>query len=264
MDSASATSPLGALWRVWRRIYRVCLLLLHAIVGMLLQFGLLCVSPVVDIDAAEQAVTRWWQSMLCRILGLKIRIVGQPSAPPVMIAANHVSWLDIPVLGGVLPVHFLSKSEVRRWPLIGWLATMAGTIYIERGAHGARLVTGAMINKLHSGRSVVFFPEGTTTNGDTVRRFLPRLFAAAVEAEAVVQPVAIRYLHHGGPHPAAPFVNDDMIGVHLIKVVGEPKIDVEVTFCPPVRAVTERRRIAELAYEAIAGVVLGEPRGVAE
>ncbi len=245
--------------RAIRRLYRLVFLLVHAVVGMLLQFGLLLISPFVSTGRAEQAVTRWWQGRLCRVLGLQIKVVGEPAAPPVMVAANHISWLDIPVLGGALPVHFLSKSEVRAWPLVGWMATMAGTIYIERGAHGAKGVSSSMIERLQAGRSVVFFPEGTTTDGTSVRRFLPRLFSAAVEADAVVQPVAIRYVHHDGPHPCAPFIEDEMIGTHLIKVLGERLIEVELTFCPPICGATERRRIAELARQAISGIVDSPP-----
>ncbi len=259
LTTSTMSQALDRSRRATRRFYRLILLLIHALVGILLQFGLLLASPFVSIDRAEQAVTRWWQGRLCRVLGLQIKVVGEPAAPPVMVAANHVSWLDIPVLGGALPVHFLSKSEVRTWPLVGWMATMAGTIYIERGAHGSKGVSGSMIERLQAGRSVVFFPEGTTTDGTSVRRFLPRLFSAAVEADAAVQPVAIRYLHHDGPHPCAPFIDNEMIGTHLIKVLGERLIEVELTFCPPIRGATERRRIAELSRQAISGIVDRQP-----
>jgi 1-acyl-sn-glycerol-3-phosphate acyltransferase len=171
------------------------------------------------------------------------------------VVSNHVSWLDIPVLGATLPVCFLSKAEVRRWPLLGMLATMAHTVYIERGAHGARVVSEKIVAQLRGGRNVVLFPEGTTSDGKSVRRFVPRLFAAAIETESRLQPVAIHYPPVRGVESVAPFFGGDRMGSHMLKVLAEPSIDVQVTFCPPIHEMQSRRRLSELSREAIRVVI---------
>jgi 1-acyl-sn-glycerol-3-phosphate acyltransferase len=241
--------------RILRRSVRVPLLALHAIAGLLLQFGLYALRPLHRHDQLERQATRLWHRVLCRLVGLRLQVIGEPVTGASLVVSNHVSWLDIPVIGGCLPAAFLSKAEVRRWPVVGWLASNAGTLYIERGAHGLREVSGAMGEALRHGRCVAFFPEGTTSPGDSVRRFLPPLFSAAIEAGVPVQPVAVRYPHGDRNHPHAPFVNDEPIGSHVWRLLGDPGFRAEVTFCKPLEATGARRRLAAEAQKAISQVI---------
>jgi 1-acyl-sn-glycerol-3-phosphate acyltransferase len=236
--------------RMLRAAFRLAVLLLHALLGLVAQLGLRVAAELVPIGHLESTATRLWHQGVCRLIGLRIQAVGAH-----LVVSNHISWLDIPVLGATLPVCFLSKAEVRRWPLLGMLATMAHTVYIERGAHGAWVVSEQIVARLRRGRNVVLFPEGTTSDGRSVRRFMPRLFAAAIATESSVQPVAIRYSSVGDVESVAPFFGGDRMGPHMLKVLAEPSIDVQVTFCPPIHEIQSRGRLTELSREAIRVVI---------
>jgi 1-acyl-sn-glycerol-3-phosphate acyltransferase len=205
------------------------------------------------------AVVRWWHGRLCRALDLEVEVSGN-LAPGALLVANHVSWLDIPVLGARGPVQFLSKAEVRDWPLVGWMAAVAGTLFIARGAHQAGGILDLIGEHVRAGVPVVIFPEGTTTDGRAVRRFHPRLFAAAQRAGLRVQPIAIRYGADGDPDPIAPFVGDDDLVSHLLRVVAHPGLTVRVRLLPPLESgMTDRRSLAEQCRQAIAGSLSPAP-----
>ncbi len=151
------------------------------------------------------------------------------------LVANHVSWLDIPVIAAARPCHFLSKAEVARWPVIGWLARSVGTLFIRRGAGESRAKAGEIREHLALGRGILVFPEGTTTDGTAVRRFFPQLFAAAEDAP--VQTVAVRYRDAAGQvDRSLAFIDDDELHHHLWRLLGRERIVVDLTFGPPVPA----------------------------
>ncbi len=203
------------------------------------------------------ALACWWYRRLVRCLALDLSCRGAPVAGA-LLAANHVSWLDIPVLGGLAPLRFVSKAEVRQWPLVGWLATTAGTLFMQRGAHEATGMARRIRRHLQEGASVVIFPEGTTGDGRQLRRFHARLFASAEHDGAAVQPVAIRYGHGLEPDDTAPFVGDDTLLTHLWRVLRHPRLAVTVTFLPPLDAGRKgRRQLAESARAAIATQLAG-------
>ena len=239
---------LTAYWRALR-------VTLHVLVAAL-------VTAVAALLRALHLQTRWlarvtraWHARLCRLLGLDIQVDGT-AADGVLLVANHISWLDIPVLGACAPFVFLSKSEVRHWPLIGWMAGIVGTLYIERGAHQTADLAAAIGDQIRAGRSVVIFPEGTTGEGHDLRRFHSRLFAAAQQPGIRVQPVAIRYGSNGKPDGVAPFVGDDDLVSHLWRVLHQRRLPVRITFLPTFDpAGLDRRALAEQSRAAIAGVL---------
>jgi lyso-ornithine lipid O-acyltransferase len=241
-----------------RVAFRLVLLLVHMGIGLVV---VLLISHQredgVPRGRFERAV-RWWLARVPRIAGVRVHVRGTPLEGPVLAVSNHVSWLDIPVLGGLAPVGFLSKAEVRRWPLVGWLAARTGTRFIERGAHGASEVTERIARDLAAGRRMHVFAEGTTTDGSDVRRFHPRLMAAAQVAGCPIQPVAIRYLPapDGRPTPA-PYFGGAVLFPHLLRVLAEPRLDVVVCFLEPL-AVSDydRRGLADAAHGAVRAVVL--------
>lgn len=200
-------------------------------------------------------LVRWWHGRLCRALGIRIEMTGDP-APDALLVANHVSWLDIPVIGAQGRIGFLSKSEVRDWPLIGWMASVAGTLFMTRGANQ----TGEMIRRIYervrSGLAVAVFPEGTTTDGTRLLRFHPRLLAAGQGAGVRVQPVAVRFGANGTPDPIAPFVGDDALLPHLARLVRHRGLRVRLHFLPPLEGgELSRREIAEYCRCAIASAL---------
>ncbi len=198
---------------------------------------------------------------LCRLLRLRVTSRGAPPQSAVFLVANHVSWLDIPLIGGVAGLAFVSKAEIRTWPIFGWMAAQGGTLFIPRGAGQAAEIARGITASIGAGSSVLVFPEGTTTEGVELRPFYPRLFAAALETAAVVQPVAVRYLCASGPHPTAPFVGDESFPSHLWRVLAEPEIVAEVCFLEPLATPPgDRRAVAVACRQAIADALGFPPR----
>ncbi|MEW5838289.1 MAG: lysophospholipid acyltransferase family protein [Pseudomonadota bacterium] len=198
---------------------------------------------------------RRWHGQVCRALHVDIRAHGE-AQPGVLYVCNHISWLDIPVLGSQLDgVRFLAKSEVRRWPLIGWLAQRAGSLFIERGQGQDSLHD--VVAALRQGHSVLIFPEGTTTDGLSLRRFHPRLLQAAQLAQTAIQPVALRYLdQHGAPNPRAAYIDDDSFGDTLGRIVQEQALYAEVRFLPLIRPESlPRNQLAAAAHASIAAAL---------
>ncbi|MBK6756150.1 MAG: 1-acyl-sn-glycerol-3-phosphate acyltransferase [Moraxellaceae bacterium] len=192
----------------------------------------------------QQPVIKFWQKRFCRVLGLKVIVHGTAEKRPALWVSNHISWLDIPVIGAHFPVHFLSKSEVASWPVVRHLAKAAGTLYIKRGSGDAQSVSSQMAQHLQAGRSVLFFPEGTTTNGQSLKRFYHQLFHAACITGTDIQPVVLCYTdQQGNLHQIAPFIDDDELGEHLFKVLKEKHIQVEVLVLPRVSVHGKNQRM---------------------
>ena len=189
---------------------------------------------------------------LCNIVGMRITVHGERPGHGVLLVANHVSWLDIPAVMSVLDVDFVSKHEVRRWPVVGTMAERAGTLFILRGGREAAATTAdSMAARLRQPYNVIVFPEGTTTDGTGVRRFHARLYQAAVQANVPVQALAIRYPGQLGPGGIAPFVDDQSLFNHLWRLMGEKRLTTELHFCRPLAPTGERRVLAERTREHV-------------
>lgn len=139
-------------------------------------------------------IVRFYLGCVGWLLGLRIKVAGQPVAGRVLYAGNHISWLDIPAIGGTMPARFIAKSEIAGWSLIGWLARLGGSVFVARQKRSeARVQANAVSAALTQGRPVVLFAEGGTGDGIALSPFRASLFAAANEAGAIVQPVAVDY-----------------------------------------------------------------------
>ncbi len=237
-------------------VLRLFALTVHALLGALI--AALSPGHTLTDTKTGQRIIRLWHRMLLAILGLQFRVRGTPVGPPALIVANHISWVDIPALGAVSFGHFVAKSEISAWPIIGWLARQAGTFYIKRGDRKASAgVAERMSAAFRSHQSVILFPEGTSTDGQGVRAFHARLFAAAIEAGCPVQPVSLNYPDYKGSiHQAAPFIGEDTLLQHmwrLLQARGEFVVDVQ--FLPPqpssgltARTLAEHSRMAIVAH----------------
>jgi len=159
-----------------------------------------------------------------------------------------VSWTDIPLLGMVTPMSFLSKAEVRTWPVAGWLAAKAGSLFIRRGSGDSQLIRKQMTRHLEQQHPLLMFPEGTTTDGRSLRTFHGRLLASAIEADVSLQPVAIRYLRDGQVDPLAPFIGDDDLLSHLMRLFANDQGDVEIHVLTPIACAGQERAV--LAFQA--------------
>ena len=244
--------------RLYWRLLRVSAVIL---LGLLLA-AVLALGERLALRASvqgRQRLTRWFMARLATALPFRVQVIGELPAKPMLWVANHVSWCDIPLLGMLRPLSFLAKAEVARWPVLGWLARQAGTLFIRRGAGDAAQINQQLANHLHQGRHLLIFPEGTSTDGSSVRTFHPRLFACAIQAGCAVQPVAIRYLRNGKPDTVAPFIGDDELPAHLRRLLASDVAEVEIHLLLPIAANTlSRRAIAERAQLAIERALAGQ------
>ncbi|MGN6728848.1 MAG: lysophospholipid acyltransferase family protein [Rhodanobacteraceae bacterium] len=197
---------------------------------------------------------RGWSRAFLAMFGVRVRRVGAPLVDPVMFVANHGSWMDISVLHTQREAGFVAKAEIARWPLINWMARRGGTIFHERGStHSLGTVMTEMSTRLRAGYSVAAFPEGGTAPAGTLKVFHARIFQAALDANAPVQPVAIRYLRDGAPWPGIAFAPGESFIGNLWRVLGERRTIAEVHFLDPVTIAEEgRRRMADTARSRIA------------
>jgi len=231
--------------------WRFLLLLLHLFLSILLAIPFLNNSIRPGSMAARYVL--WWHKRICTIFGMKVRTDGKINQQPTLFVVNHISWFDIPALGSVVPVHFLSKDEVNSWPIIGWFAAKAGTLFIKRGEHGASTQSMQEIQStLRDGRHVIIFPEGTTTDGTSVKRFHSRLFQAAIDAGVQVQAIALRYPHPEGVHPKVPYVGETQLLDSTLGLMSEASMEARLHFLPPINASEYTRdELAQVTREQI-------------
>ncbi|HEV2621565.1 MAG TPA: lysophospholipid acyltransferase family protein [Frateuria sp.] len=248
-------------WRAVRYLWRVPLLLLHIVLGIVLcAFILSWNKQRVMVDGREpfaHRMIRWWSTVLMRIFGLRSVRIGTPLPDPVLFVANHTSWIDIELLHSQRAACFVAKAEIARWPLVGWLAASGGTIFHRRGSnHSLASVMQTMVERLRGGRSVAVFPEGGTGHNGVLKVFHARIFQAALDAPVPVQPVALRFARDGKRVIEAGFREHENFMGNLLRMLGEAPLDAEVHFLQPVPAMPDaRRRMAELSRERIAAAL---------
>jgi 1-acyl-sn-glycerol-3-phosphate acyltransferase len=239
------------------RNWRLARLVLHLLVGVIKAALLL---PRVGRAQRTELIRRWSAGVLA-ILNVRLSVRGEVpdlSAAGVMFVANHISWLDIYLLDAVCPVRFVSKAEVRAWPVIGWLAVKIGTLFIERTRrHDTARAGREVVDALGQGDCVAVFPEGTTSNGTLLRPFHASLLQSAINSGAWLWPVAIRYLHRDGTANLSPAYVDNMsFGASLFRILGEPDLEAEITYLEPLPVHgRSRRELAVLAEKAIANAL---------
>jgi len=235
------------------RFFLLILLLLFGIIPLLLAINRVGSSIKVGHRSLDEFFLVWWTDMVCRTFGIRVRTSGLAIEGPVLMVANHISWLDILALYREFPIGFVSKAEIRKWPLIGMLTTMSGTVYLERGnTDSSSSVTQAVVDRLKQGGRVAIFPEGGIRPGDGVKVFHARLFAAAIEAECAIQPVMIRYKRDGRRDPGMTFMENETFMGNIVRLLGRPSSICEIRFLQPTQA--EGRPRKELAGWAQAAI----------
>jgi len=230
---------------------------LYARLSAFVGFLLLSMATLVVLRAAELCsrrrigrapFVRHYCAGLCWLMGMRIQTHGVALEGSALRVCNHVSWTDIPILGACLPLRFLAKREVASWPLIGWIARHIGTLFVQRGAGDSATVRQTLAAALEDGGSVLVFPEGTTTAGDSIKPFHPRLLGAAIAAKRPVQAMTIAYHRDGQPDHLVPFIGDDDFIAHLCRLLRKPAVRVDVMFHLPL-TVSASDRPSELARE---------------
>jgi 1-acyl-sn-glycerol-3-phosphate acyltransferase len=209
--------------------------------------------------ARRQRWSRWFMARLTNALPFRVTVSGELPGQPMLWVSNHVSWTDIPLLGMLAPLSFLSKAEVRTWPVAGWLALKAGTLFIRRGSGDSRLIQRQMSNHLQKNNALMIFPEGTTTDGRSLRTFHGRLLSSAIDTDVPLQPVAIHYSRDGKPDPIAPFIGDDDLLSHLRRLFANEQGDVHIQLLKPIVSTgQERAALAYQAQQAVQKALFGE------
>jgi lyso-ornithine lipid O-acyltransferase len=192
------------------------------------------------------------------LLGLRVRIQGQPVRGDALYAANHVSWLDIPAIAGSVPARFIAKSEIAGWSLIGWLAKIGGSVFVRRQHRSeARVQADAVVTALGEGRAVVLFAEGGTGDGVALTPFRPALFAAANEAGVTVQPLAVDY---GARQAEIAWPAGARFSAELKRMLNRPApVPVTLHFLPPLDGASVDRKLLAIRTQAAVAGALGSP-----
>ena len=242
--------PLAA-WRLLRSVVHG----VHGLTIVLLRFH--------SIDAAQrEAYIQWWATKMLRTMGIALRVEGTPRAGGTLMVLNHVSWLDIMAVHAVCPrARFVSKADVRQWPLVSRLVDAAGTLYLERERkRDALRVVHLMASALTAGEMVAVFPEGTTSDGRALLPFHANLLQAAVATGTPVQPVALRFSdrHDAVMSRAIEFVGETTLLQSLWRVAGGDDVTVHVQLLPTVASVGAERRALSESLRARIGVALDQ------
>ena len=234
-------------------IVKLARALLHILIGF---FTILLVFPRLSSDERQLRTQVWSRGMLRRI-GIELVVKGNPAlGGPLLLVANHMSWLDITALHAARFCRFVSKADIKKWPFIGMLATGIGTLFIERESRrDAMRVVHHMTASLQAGDVLGVFPEGTTSDGSGLLPFHANLFQAAIAANVPVQPVALQFIdRRTGQSSTAPcYVGDDTLMQSVWRTVTTPHIGVVIHFGEPqLAAGRDRRALAAALQQAVA------------
>jgi 1-acyl-sn-glycerol-3-phosphate acyltransferase len=238
-----------------RAVWRLARVAVHALYG-----AAICalVFPFLARERRMHIVGRWSAQMLT-VLGIALRSSGIAKTGPVLFVANHVSWLDILAINAVHPARFVSKADVRHWPVMGWMVACGGTLFIERERkRDALRVVHQVAQALKAGETVAVFPEGTTGEGHALLPFHANLLQAAIATEVAVQPVALRYSDkRHAVSPAAAYVGDTSLAQSAWWIVCADGLQVSVQMLlPEATRHLERRALAERLQAQIGSALL--------
>jgi len=239
---------LQALWKILRGLW-------HLLVGL---WTIYLHFPRMGEEQREMRVQAWSLQFLA-LWGIHLRVMGQPLASgPALLVSNHISWLDILVIHAARHCRFVSKSDIRDWPLVGALATHSGTLYIERANRKDALrMVHDMADAMREGDVVAVFPEGTTSDGRSLLPFHANLIQSAIAAEAPVQPMSLKFVDaRTGELTLAPcYIGDDTLVASIWRTLTAPPITAVVHFGAPQRAEgRDRRQWASDLHETVAAL----------
>jgi 1-acyl-sn-glycerol-3-phosphate acyltransferase len=238
-----------------RLAWRLARVLIHLLEGLATSA---LVFPLASQGLRER-LTRSWSRRLLKQCRIEVeQAPGAAVLEHALIVANHVSWLDIFVINALHPCRFVAKAEIRAWPVLGWLAAAAGTVFIARGnRRELRHIFKGLVEVLEKGERVALFPEGTTGRQGGVLPFHANLFEAAIDAHVEVQPYALAYLDADGRyHPSIDYVGETTFVDSLLAVLQGPPVRARLTCLAPLPTQgAHRRELAQAAQEAVGAAV---------
>jgi len=234
------------------RLVRLVLHLIHGLAVIAWRF------PTMTETQKAQTIQAWAQTLLAQ-LAIQLVVTGKPAERgPMLVAANHISWLDIPLLLAAGHCRFVAKAEIQHWPLLGKMAHGGGTLFIARESRrDAMRVVHQMAEHLRAGDVLAIFPEGTTSNGQQLLPFHANLFQAAISACAPVQPVALGFVDavSGQPSLAPCYIDDDTLLGSVWRTLTAPPLCATVALGEPqLPGDRDRRALATDVRQAVAAL----------
>ena len=206
-------------------------------------------------EAAKLEVNRAWSLKMLRLAGMRLVVHHDERRIDhgALVVGNHISWLDIYVVNAWRPTPFVSKAEVRHWPVVGWLAHRLGTIFIHREKRrDAHRTMHEIVERVSSGGSVCLFPEGTTSDGTSLLPFHANLFQSAVSAQCLVQPICLLYEDRDGHQSTTPaYIDEVTLGQSLDAVLRGGPFTAHLYVGAPIEPMSDRRALSAKAREAV-------------
>jgi 1-acyl-sn-glycerol-3-phosphate acyltransferase len=235
------------------RTYRITRITTHTIIGL----SIAALALPMMSKPLKRSVIKWWCGGLMRAFGIQVTTFGD--LPPygtrgVMFIANHISWSDIHALNSLIPLRFIAKSDIKSWPVLGYLVEKADTLFIERGKRQeAGRIVEIISASLMSGDNLCFFPEGTTTDGTQILPFKSSALEAAISANTRIWPVAIKYVNTDGSiNTQMAYAGNTSMAESMSAIVEQKLALVELHFLAPLDAANyDRRALTQLAYDMI-------------
>lgn len=240
------------------RVFRLARLSIH------LAQGVLTISTVFPYSgrAKRRKMISRWSGKLLRILNVSLSVKGTPPERESLLVANHISWLDIYLINAICPPRFVAKSEIRRWPVVGWLSEKTGVLFVEREKRSdASRVNQAISDAITSGDLVAIFPEGTTSDGSRILSFRAPLLEPALTSNTNLHPAAIRYVRGNGEvDTRVAYAGDISFGKSLWAILGQETVRAEIIFAKAIEASGKNRKELAKHAEGVIAAALNLPR----
>ena len=242
------------------RACRRAVALAFALTACMFRYWLLRLRhPLARLSDAQRG--EWSQSCgrpLMDALGIDLSVEGEPPARGLLVS-NHLSYLDVLIYGASLPCVFVAKAEIRRWPFFGRMARAGGTLFVNRSSRtSAETVTAQIAARLKGTVPVLFFPEGTSTDGSKVLRFHSRFFTPAIAARVPVTACSVRYvMEDGTPERELCWFGNAPFLPHVLKLLGAAGFSAKVCFGEP-QVYSDRRTAADQTHAEVEAMRAGQ------
>lgn len=231
--------------------------------GIHLAQGVLTVGAVFPYSgkARRQKMIRRWSGKLLKILNISLSVSGTPPEGESLLVANHISWLDIYLINTICPPRFVAKSEIRKWPVVGWLSEKTGVLFVEREKRSdACRVNQAISDAITAGDLVAVFPEGTTSDGQRVLSFRAPLLEPVLTANSNLHPVAIRYnKSNGNVNTEVAYAGETSFGQSLWMILGQEAVHAEIIFAGEIESFGKNRKELAKHAETVIAAALNLP-----
>ncbi len=244
---------------ILRKLVRLLRVILHVFWGVVQALYYLDRNKYPGVKD-KPIIQRWYQQFL-KLMNIHVRVHGELAEDNHLMVANHISWKDIVLLSSLYPTTFVAKSEISRWPVVGWMSVRTGTLFIKRGSiSDVRRLNKQIAEILRAGERVTVFPEGGTGEGEEIAHFYPGMFQAVVDIEEQinigVQPVVIIYKVDGRLSADIPYTGDTNMLKNLWAILGFKQITADVYFTPVIQATScSRKELAQKTYQQMQKVL---------